>query len=594
MSKSLETLNNAANVLQKVDVSGIITALSLGIAKAQEQLDDNSIRQLVKLSEQEVAGKSLLELGFVPAFYQFEYADVSASIHLQMQVSESTDFSASLKLDYAKNKGYSKEDVELIEKNKEDKHRKEFKSSRSVVMRASEAKAVKVQNKTIAMDQTKGAIDKIEDFADRMLEAENVARVETKITGSASLTNVTNTSGTWVNFHNGIISIYAPQAAFKCGVLQVKDYVVSTANEFNVAGVNDMDVAATFAATKTNALNLAGTLGADPKVLIYPFKSEANFEVPVYFGFNKWQKIDESYAEASYNNVDVIEKLIPLKYILEANPQFKIEIVGHTDSSGPVEYNKVLGLNRAKTVANFFPKSFQENGQISVSTEGETVALVDGDNIKNPKFRKVSIRLNSAAADYFYFQGGAFGGTNDAAEDTTITGGNGFVVKRFVSFVNPVVTFTYGTQSVTLGNSSSATQFDADFSGATVLANYSKQKIKDTYYIMHKDTKIEFIAYNASSNEIQIEEVSASDTQSSQSSDSIYIEETTNSDYYFKKDAEKTENPSSLAVGLNVDFRTSKAFSISMEGTASVSARLRALPPPPEFKAYITSLNTNA
>ena len=68
------------------------------------------------------------------------------------------------------------------------------------------------------------------------------------------------------------------------------------------------------------------------------------------------------------------------------------------------------------------------------------------------------------------------------------------------------------------------------------------------------------------------------------------VDDTANSDYYMKKDAETIKNPSSLAVNVAVDVRTSKAYSISMDGTAAVSARLRALPPPPEFKAYIASL----
>ncbi len=590
MPDNLETLNNAANILQKADVSSIITALSLGIAKAQEQLDDNSIRQLIKLSEQEVAGKSLLELGFVPAFYQFEYADVSASINLQMQASESLDVSASLKIDYAKSKGYSKEDLELIEKSKQDKHRKEFKSSRSVTMRADESKTVKIQNKTVSMDQQKGAIEKVEDFADRMREAESVSRVETKTSTDLSLSGVTVSNGAWINHYNGYISIYAPTASIKSGILQIKDYTVSGTNEFNVVGANDMDIAASYAATKANALNLLGGLGANNKIFFYPFKSEVNDALSIYFAYDKYEKIDESYSESTYNNVDAIAKLVPLQTLLAANPQFKIEIVGHTDSSGKVEYNKALGKHRATTVANFFPQKYQDNGQISISTQGEALALTEGDNLRNPKYRKVSIKLNGALADYIYFQGANFSVPGDAAENITLAGTNGYVFKDPGAAINPAVTFTYDGTTVTLGNTGSATQFDTDFNASFASNVFSKQKIKDTYYLLHKKTKVEFIAYNAESNEILIEEVSSSQTNSSQSSDTLLVDDTANSDYYMKKDAETIKNPSSLAVNIAVDVRTSKAYSISMEGTAAVSARLRALPPPPEFKAYITSL----
>ena len=40
-----EDITNGASILQQVDVTDIITSLALGIAAAQEKLDDNSIKQ---------------------------------------------------------------------------------------------------------------------------------------------------------------------------------------------------------------------------------------------------------------------------------------------------------------------------------------------------------------------------------------------------------------------------------------------------------------------------------------------------------------------------------------------------------------------
>ena len=99
----IEKFNSGANILQQVDVTNIITALALGIAEAQEKLDDNSLKQLGRLTELEVGGKSLLELGFQPAFYAFEHADISASINLKMALKTSLDLSLSIAAEYKNN-----------------------------------------------------------------------------------------------------------------------------------------------------------------------------------------------------------------------------------------------------------------------------------------------------------------------------------------------------------------------------------------------------------------------------------------------------------------------------------------------------------
>jgi flagellar motor protein MotB len=594
MADSLEKLNDAANILQKADVTGIITALSLGIAKAQEQLDDNSIRQLVKLSEQEVAGKSLLELGFVPAFYQFEYADVSASIHLQMQLSESVDFSLGIDLDYAKNKGYSKEEVELIEKSKEDEHRKEFKSSRSVIMRVSESKAVKIQNKTVAMDQTKTAVKMVEDFIDQVHQAESVDRVTKKLSSTRNLSNLVTSDGVWLNYNNGFISLYAPKTDVKKGVLQILDYNPTSTQTFAITSSTNLHItnSSTASAVSSAALALTGGLGANGKVVVLPFKSNPAYEVVVYFAHDR-DTVDFNYSEGAYNNTGLADKVSAIGSILESSPSVKFSIAGHTDSSGEDAYNNDLSERRNKSVLALFASKF-ENTQLFKSANGEQEAIANnGPNAtRDPKFRKVVIKLTTTPTDYYYFQGENF--VTPTLLNPLPSSVNGFIYKLDLGTANSTISFDYGDLNVSLSSISGSQNLYTQVSDSTFQEKWKAEKVEDTIYLLHKDTKIEYTAYNSESKEIVMEEVRTGNAADVQNSSSIVIDKTVNSDYYLKKDAEKTENPSSLAVGLNVDIRTSKAFSISMEGSASVSARLRALPPPQEFRAYITSLNTNA
>jgi hypothetical protein len=595
MSDQLENLNKAAKVLQQVDVSSIITSLALGIAKAQEQLDDNSVKQILKLSQQQVGGKSLLELGFVPAFYHFEYADVSASIHLKMVENQSSSFALTAKLDYAKTKGYSKEDVEMLEKSKQEKHRKEFKSSKSILMRANESKSIKIQNKTVSIDQTKTAISKVEDFADQMRQAENISRVQTRLSSDNKLTNVNVALGAWVNHSSGYISAYVPNTAVSYGLLQIKDYPGSP-SAFSTDASDDLTIATSYTTTKTNLTALQANTtwaAAITKSFYLPFKSDADNALVIYFGHDKDEKIDLNYSEGIYNNVGVLDKLTALQKLLSKEPTIKISIDAYTDSSGSINYNKALSDRRANTVLNFFPDALKKDGtkQITPNPLGETLAIAGGDGKKDPQYRKVVIKLTSTLADYIYFEGAGFTTAADTVEDLSTTNTvNGFVFKIPGVAFSGNYAFNYGNDSIALSAVTSVQDFTSKFDALSFSNNYSKETIKDTVYLLHKDTKIEYTAFNSEDKEITIEGASASENSSTLNENTFAEDDTVNSEYYLKKDAENINDPSSLAVSASVDIRTAKAHEISMEGNASVSARLRSLPPPDQFKVHILNM----
>ena len=587
-------INDIASVLQQVDVGEIFTSLALGIAEAQEKLDDNSVRQLLKLSETEVAGKSLLELGFVPAFYQFDYADISANIHLTMAINEQTTFGLSAQLDLAKLKGYDKSHLDLLEKSKSDTKRYEFKSSKEVLVKSSETKSIKVQNKNISINQSEGSITKIENFEDRIREAQGITRAESGVHSEHSIQNLTTTSGIEVHDSAGYIAVHVPSTALKFGVLEVDNYTSTPAVTIKSTGPNNtFNIAADFDATM-DAIDTAGIitgLGTSGLIVGIPGKSAPDgVSLEVYFGHDK-RKIKESYSEGSYDNAGIEDKLEAVAEILKANPALTLTVVGHTDSSGPKAYNDDLGQVRADNV-KLWLEDLGVTNQINTESESENEALGGQpeagnplDKIKDPQFRKAVLKL-SGDADYYYFQGADFNITQATVTPTT-TGISYIALVNVTIPATSDVEFSYDTHDLSITDFSTADNFITKFTAANWDDHFSYEKVGDTVYLLYNESTVRFLAYSEDEDDITMVSETSNSNSNSDSENTYYLDETVNKDYQVKKDAENIENPATRAFSASVDFRMTRGFDMSVEGSASMSARLRAVPPPMEFKDHI-------
>lgn len=85
-------------VLADASVAEFIKSLGLGIAEAQKALDENSINQIAEfiVPREGLGGKTLMDLGLSPAFYHYQYADLSCSLQLSLKVEK--DMSLGLNL----------------------------------------------------------------------------------------------------------------------------------------------------------------------------------------------------------------------------------------------------------------------------------------------------------------------------------------------------------------------------------------------------------------------------------------------------------------------------------------------------------------
>ena len=105
----------------------------------------------------------------------------------------------------------------------------------------------------------------------------------------------------------------------------------------------------------------------------------------IYFQYDKTILLQQSYNE--------LQRLLRL---LEANPKMRIEIGGHTDSKGSVEYNQRLSEGRAKAVADYLIEHGINAKRLEFKGYGKSRPIDDNDSEEGrARNRRVEIKILS-------------------------------------------------------------------------------------------------------------------------------------------------------------------------------------------------------
>ncbi len=103
----------------------------------------------------------------------------------------------------------------------------------------------------------------------------------------------------------------------------------------------------------------------------------------VYFDFDSWTLKAEQ--------LKVLDDVIATA---RSGGQSNINIVGHTDTSGPSDYNQKLSIKRANVVVEALVQMGARRAALHASGVGETdLAVQTGDNVKEAKNRRTVISL---------------------------------------------------------------------------------------------------------------------------------------------------------------------------------------------------------
>ena len=84
---------------------------------------------------------------------------------------------------------------------------------------------------------------------------------------------------------------------------------------------------------------------------------------------------------------------------LQTNPSYQVELVGHTDSTGPEEYNMGLSERRAKSVQSYLEQQNIEPQRITVDWKGESDPVAPNDTKEGrAQNRRTDITVNPLPA----------------------------------------------------------------------------------------------------------------------------------------------------------------------------------------------------
>ncbi|MDC1162418.1 OmpA family protein [Tenacibaculum sp.] len=596
----IKTFDQGSKILQNVDVSSIVTGLALGIASAQERLDNNSVSQLIRLADTKVSGKSLLEFGFQPAFYAFDYADISASIQLKMAVKEEVEVDFSLSVDYKNNTTFNKGFFDQLKKNKQNSLSKNSKTQKNVALRAKTSKNISVNEKSFKIHEEEGSLSKIEKAEEKMRDQSEELRVETIIEDKQELTQTTNSNNVFIRKEDGYVVIVEPEVHTEVtALLKMKQNYSGTAVPITLNNKSTPDTfnkVTDFPTSLTNAvagnddtgfngeivvgINNVG-IHRDNKVIPYVF----------YFDWDKYKKADFSYSQNVETNSLSLSDIKLLALALKEDSSLKIKIKGYTDGSGKPDYNNPLGKRRAETLKTELENHAKKSLDAQIETEsfGESLAT---DESKQPTLRKVIIEFNTPIlSDYIYFKGGNIKTT---AVDTT---DDLFIMKNASATVGtrPNITFSYGGTAVSFVQGSSQ---DLSASSLTSSNHYKHkfyiEKYNEAYYLLHEEAMIHYVIHSKESKEVDVKVENEALAEMNKETTKVFVSETQNDLSKLKQSSKDFEGDRSLAISGSLDVRYARQFGVSVEGNASVSARMISVPPPTGLENYIQTLSGNS
>ncbi|KSB89708.1 hypothetical protein AS593_01390 [Caulobacter vibrioides] len=571
-------------ILADASVAEFIKAMGLSIADAQKALDLNSLAQVGEYVEPRpgLGGKSLLQLGLSPPFYHYQHADLSVSMQLTMKVGEASAFGIGGKLDFGFGQGGPQAPASAREA--------------QITLKSLPASVTVDGTKTDAAGADVEAA--AEDLAKKLgtpsgkFERAYVSAKRTKVPFKLLPDNAKNPIKTDTS-----VAFYAATES-SLGVIRIietppdktsEEFVLASGKSTKVEAKANSLLYARAVASQINALG-----GFKAKLLRDPVGSD----LPVGGGTLGLALFDTDKSDLKK---EAIDELTPVARALKANGA-TVDVIGFTDRQGGDAYNLKLGQDRANKVAAFLIDNGVKSSQIrKTESRGESRWLGTDDKVANQQFRRAEVMLaDSNDLLVVVESAGTQLQATPTPDKTSSGGGNGFIIVRHFEAV-PVdgTAVKVGASDTEVAISGAA----ASDGGATLEANspqayafnlardvnagsatHGVRAVRKGGVVSFSDAKDAVIInlVTLSANDIALS--AAEGASVTKALDKIAAAPTASAD----------KPKVSVAVGLSVDYRTSRQFEQSINGNSSISARIVAVPAPVEFLEEIKTFLTPA
>ena len=575
-------------ILAEASVADFIKALGLSIAEAQTALDENSVNQIAHFVEPRPAldGRSLLDLGLSPAFYHYQHADVAVALQLSLKVEESTGVDLNLSGNFGDGS---------TSNNNSHESESETSSGSSTSTTHREARV------EIAMS-TQGALTvggnrfelsgadpqaRIESLAERLrsdsggdvaraLPTHECGPVNPAITPSHSRIVTTPNSVAFLGaglYSRAIIRISEVPAS-------AETFTLKSGTSVDVPPAADVRAYTDAVAAAITGLGYGTIVAAGPDGYLLRLTHE--FDQPRY-------NQNPSYEPSQDETVQTLAA-----FLIDTGMNVNIE--GFTDRSGPADYNLRLGQARGTYVRDRLLQLGVPSGQLNlIQSRGEQEWADAGapDGTPNEAHRLVRISM-ADRSDYLIFVGGNASHEIVRAEvrpdrfSEPLGTTNGFIYV----YKPQTGDLTGSSRRVDVGGqrfplrgdaSGSFGQHAAESYAANLAADINANDTAEVHawaegnvvHLCPEGSRWSLTLLTTQSREISMsgtEDVTVTQAFSRSRSRDVTTQSTGNR---------------TVAVGASLGVRHSRQFETNVTGNSSISARIVAVPAPPEFLATI-------
>jgi flagellar motor protein MotB len=568
-------------VLADASVAEFIKSLGLSIAEAQQALDENSVNQIAEfiVPREGLGGKTLMDLGLSPAFYHYQYADLSCSLQLNLKVEK--DFSLGLNLN-----GSFKDTTTSSSDNSSSSSSTESGSSTRTETREARVEITSASAGALNVGGTSFQLtgdtpeERISNLQDALTgdPATGVAGVLYQLQPT-SLTIESNAPEEKVQVTKNTVAFLS--GGFDSGIIRIgtntnTSYTLDSAPAVTVATTAKSSIAAyaDHVKSEVESKGYSTKLVAPTAAVITAF---------FVTGKHKFSREEEDEIASNLMRFALAMKQMNLS----------VEIEGFADrqpfTSDSSAKNLELSINRAKELERLLIANGMPASKVKLKeSRGETVAAEAGDSEgqDNQRFRKAEVTVVDRAHHWLFVHAPS-GSVNldsvapDMVGDTSAD--NGFI------YLYKPTTLGLSSKKVTIEGT------DFSFSGAAISGGakagspqaYAQNLAKDinghASAALKASVVSNVVTVSKDGDKFQLTLVTAEQRQISLTGSSgVTVKQEFTRTRSTSQTQQNTGNRA-VAVGASLDVRFSRKFEMNVTGNSSISARLVSIPAPPQF-----------